>query len=81
MLKGFQNEPSFVKKYQKAALMLVTSVRHVKIRKGYVTTRISNMKWCWGVAFDMENQKKAIHERRKATEPIKNATKVFDTKL
>ena len=27
-----------------------TTVRHVRIRKGYVTTRISNtcMEWCWG---------------------------------
>ena len=24
------------------------SVRHVKIRKGYLTTRLSNIEWCWG---------------------------------
>ena len=25
-----------------------SSVRHVKIRKGYLTARLSNIEWCWG---------------------------------
>ena len=32
--------------YSVYGLLLKISVRHVKIRNGYVTTRLNNMEWC-----------------------------------